>query len=55
MGSSAIAISLPFSCILGLLASMTSTTMGICHSNTQTEAQVFSFLPSTHSSVLLSL
>ncbi|KAL3825914.1 hypothetical protein ACJIZ3_021943 [Penstemon smallii] len=27
MGSSAIAISLPFSCILGLLASMTSTTM----------------------------
>ncbi|KAL0309734.1 UNVERIFIED_CONTAM: hypothetical protein Sradi_5915700 [Sesamum radiatum] len=29
MGSSAIAISLPFSCILGLLASMTSTTMGM--------------------------
>nr|GMD59683.1 E3 ubiquitin-protein ligase MARCH7-like [Ipomoea batatas] len=29
MGSGAIAISLPFSCILGLLASMTSTTMGI--------------------------
>ncbi|CAK7343016.1 unnamed protein product [Dovyalis caffra] len=28
MGSGAIAISLPFSCILGLLASMTSTTMG---------------------------
>ncbi|XP_058212844.1 uncharacterized protein LOC131324754 isoform X1 [Rhododendron vialii] len=29
LGSGAIAISLPFSCILGLLASMTSTTMGI--------------------------
>uniref|UniRef100_M0ZNG8 Zinc finger family protein n=1 Tax=Solanum tuberosum TaxID=4113 RepID=M0ZNG8_SOLTU len=28
MGSGAIAISLPFSCILGLLASMTATTMG---------------------------
>ena len=28
MGSGAIALSLPFSCILGLLASMTSTTMG---------------------------
>ncbi|XP_052172538.1 uncharacterized protein LOC127788388 isoform X2 [Diospyros lotus] len=28
LGSGAIAISLPFSCILGLLASMTSTTMG---------------------------
>lgn len=28
MGTGAIAISLPFSCILGLLASMTSTTMG---------------------------
>lgn len=28
MKSGAIAISLPFSCILGLLASMTSTTMG---------------------------
>jgi hypothetical protein len=28
MGSNAIAISLPFSCILGLLASMTATTMG---------------------------
>lgn len=28
MGSGAIVISLPFSCILGLLASMTSTTMG---------------------------
>ena len=28
MGSGAIAISLPFSCMLGLLASMTSTTMG---------------------------
>jgi len=28
MGSGAIAVSLPFSCILGLLASMTSTTMG---------------------------
>ena len=28
MGSGSIAISLPFSCILGLLASMTSTTMG---------------------------
>ncbi|KAI8031503.1 hypothetical protein LOK49_LG01G01176 [Camellia lanceoleosa] len=27
MGSGAIAISLPFSCMLGLLASMTSTTM----------------------------
>ncbi|KAI8560238.1 hypothetical protein RHMOL_Rhmol04G0239900 [Rhododendron molle] len=29
LGSGAIAISLPFSCIMGLLASMTSTTMGI--------------------------
>lgn len=29
MGSHAITLSLPFSCILGLLASMTSTTMGI--------------------------
>ncbi|XP_062167676.1 uncharacterized protein LOC133873897 isoform X2 [Alnus glutinosa] len=29
MGSNAIAISLPFSCILGLLASMTATTMAI--------------------------
>lgn len=28
MGSGAIALSLPFSCILGLLASMTATTMG---------------------------
>jgi hypothetical protein len=28
MGSGAIAMSLPFSCILGLLASMTATTMG---------------------------
>lgn len=28
LGSGAIAISLPFSCILGLLASMTATTMG---------------------------
>ncbi|MED6115082.1 hypothetical protein PIB30_086753 [Stylosanthes scabra] len=28
MGSGAVAMSLPFSCILGLLASMTSTTMG---------------------------
>ncbi|KAF8397679.1 hypothetical protein HHK36_016600 [Tetracentron sinense] len=28
MGNSAVAISLPFSCILGLLASMTSSTMG---------------------------
>ncbi|KAK6144423.1 hypothetical protein DH2020_021243 [Rehmannia glutinosa] len=28
MGSSAIAISLPFSCVLGLLASMTASTMG---------------------------
>lgn len=28
MKSGAIAISLPFSCILGLLASMTATTMG---------------------------
>lgn len=28
MGSGAIALSLPFSCILGLLAAMTSTTMG---------------------------
>lgn len=28
MGSSAIALSLPFSSILGLVASMTSTTMG---------------------------
>lgn len=28
MGSGAVAISLPFSCILGLLASMTSTIMG---------------------------
>jgi len=29
MGTSAIAISLPFSCILGLLASMTASTMGM--------------------------
>lgn len=29
MGSGAIALSLPFSCILGLLASMTATTMGM--------------------------
>lgn len=28
MGTSATAISLPFSCVLGLLASMTSSTMG---------------------------
>ena len=28
MGSGAIAISLPFSCVLGLLASITATTMG---------------------------
>lgn len=28
MGSSALAISLPFSCIFGLLASMTAATMG---------------------------
>lgn len=28
MGTGAIAISLPFSCILGLLASMTASTMG---------------------------
>jgi len=33
MGSSAIAMSLPFSCILGLLASMTATTMGEAFSN----------------------
>lgn len=30
MGSGAVAISLPFSCILGLLASMTSTIMVTC-------------------------
>ena len=29
MGSGAVAMSLPFSCILGLLASMTATTMGM--------------------------
>lgn len=29
MGTGAIAISLPFSCVLGLLASMTSSTMGM--------------------------
>lgn len=28
MGTGAIAISLPFSCVLGLLSSMTSSTMG---------------------------
>ena len=28
MGSGAIAISLPFSCVLGIVASMTSTTLG---------------------------
>lgn len=28
MGTGAIALSLPFSCVLGLLASMTSSTMG---------------------------
>ena len=29
MGTGAIAISLPFSCVLGLLSSMTSSTMGM--------------------------
>lgn len=33
MGTGAIAISLPFSCVLGLLASMTSSTMGMLAMN----------------------
>ncbi|EOA20564.1 hypothetical protein CARUB_v10000877mg [Capsella rubella] len=40
MKSSAVAIALPFSCIIGLLASMTSTTMG----NTNSSENIFSSL-----------
>jgi hypothetical protein len=38
LGPRALAISLPFSCVLGLLSSMIATTMGECH-------YIFSFFP----------
>lgn len=44
MGSSAIAISLPFSCILGLLASMTSTTMGMSFDSLVRKSKQLSYL-----------
>ncbi|KAB1223878.1 hypothetical protein CJ030_MR2G000508 [Morella rubra] len=41
MGSGALAISLPFSCIVGLLASMTATTMGIPPFHSYTDSEIY--------------